>query len=102
MVRQFSTFGLAENGLSINLFRTSLSKRKLNSSAIHVVLQRGQYIYFTEYCKPEDTFQKTFFWCVYVGIQPIKTLRYTFGRFIITNYCRHTYLYQSMQLSNMR
>lgn len=61
MVRQFSTFGLAENGLSINLFRTSLSKRKLNSSAIHVVLQRGQYIYFTEYCKPEDTFQKTFF-----------------------------------------
>lgn len=64
MVRQLSTFGLAENGLSINLFRTSLSKRKLNSSAIHVVLQRGQYIYFTEYCKPEDTFQKTFFFGV--------------------------------------
>lgn len=66
MVRQFSTFGLAENGLSINLFRTSLSKRKLNSSAIHVVLQRGQYIYFTEYCKPEDTFQKTFFFGVFM------------------------------------
>lgn len=61
MVRQFSTFGLAENGLSINLFRTSLSKRKKIHRLFALFYREDNIFYFTEYCKPEDTFQKTFF-----------------------------------------